>query len=104
MEKNFASASRRKITRQSAETLAPAQAGHNEVKRGLPLNPDKYACQFEQSNYELGRLRAVNILASGQKIPTWNEGKKVPPKVVAAILLAANLVGAATVMKRMSID
>lgn len=101
MQRNYNAYGRRKITQQSAEKLAPAWAGYDEVKRGIPFNPDKYKCRIDQGNYELGRLRAVNILASGQGMPTWNEGKKLPHRVKAAILYAAEKVGPATSMARM---
>lgn len=93
-----------RITRQSAESLSPVQAGYDEIRRGLPLNPDKYPCRVAQGNYELGRLRAVNIMAAGLNLPTWNKGKKIPVGVVSAIRAAVNRVGPATDMSRMRED
>lgn len=90
-----------RITKQSAEGISPVQAGYDEVRRGLPLNPDKYATQVDQGNYELGRLRAANIIAAGLTLPTWNYGKKIPNGVVAAIRTAVSRVGPATDTRRM---
>ncbi len=90
-----------RITRQSADDISPVQAGYDEIRRGLPLNPDKYATQVDQGNYELGRLRAANILAAGLPLPTWNKGKKIPNGVVAAIRAAVNRIGPATDTRRM---
>jgi hypothetical protein len=90
-----------RITRQSAESISPVQAGYDEIRRGLPLNPDKYATQVDQGNYELGRLRAVNIMAAGLPLPTWNYGKRIPNGVVAAIRTAVARIGPATDTRRM---
>lgn len=93
-----------RITRQSAESISPVQAGYDEIRRGLPLDPDKYPCRVDQGKYELGRLRAVNIMAAGLTLPTWNKGKKIPVGVVSAIRAAVNRVGPATDMSRMRED
>lgn len=90
-----------RLTRQSAESLSPTQTGYDEIRRGIALDPDKYATQVDQGNYELGRLRATNIIAAGLKLPTWNYGKKIPVGVVAAIRTAVSRIGPATDMSRM---
>lgn len=90
-----------RLTRQSAESLSPARTGYDEVRHGIAFNPDKYESQVDQGNYEFGRLRAVNIIAAGLTLPTWNHGKKIPNGVVAAIRTAVDRIGPATDMSRM---
>ena len=73
--------------------VVAAQQGYAEALAGRPLNPDRFPTMMEQSNYEIGRLWALNLRAAGIAAPTWRRGTNRPAALAAMLALSFAAIG-----------
>ena len=70
-----------------------AREGYTQARAGKPLDPDLFPNQIGQSNYEIGRLWALNIMTAKLTPPEWPNGRNVPAIVIKTLKESLVLTG-----------
>jgi len=70
-----------------------AQIGYSDMVAGRAFDTCRFTDYIEQTNYEIGRLWALNIRMAGIEPPKWPKGKNVPALVRAMLLKSFDMVG-----------
>jgi hypothetical protein len=70
-----------------------AQIGYSDMVAGRAFDTWRFTDYIGQTNYEIGRLWALNIRMAGIDPPKWQKGKNVPALVRAMLFKSFDTVG-----------
>lgn len=73
--------------------VVAAREGYTQARAGKPLNPDLFDTPISQSNYEIGRLWALNIMTAKLTPPAWPSGRNAPANVMKTLGKSVTMTG-----------